>query len=93
MKSIAVGSVRMRRKGSSRFVQRLKRAFAPLATITVILFVWEWLVRLFDVPSLILPAPTDIVGNIIEKRHLYFVFSIPTLTQILAGFLRSKTAN
>jgi NitT/TauT family transport system permease protein len=86
MKSVAIESVQTRPRAPGRFAHRVKRAFAPFATIAVILIVWEWFVRFFDVPSLILPAPTDIVSNIIEKRHLYFVFSIPTLTQILAGF-------
>jgi NitT/TauT family transport system permease protein len=69
-----------------RVLERAKRALAPLVTIILVLVVWQWSVRYFKVPSLILPAPTDIVENIIEKHHLYIVFSIPTLSQILAGF-------
>jgi NitT/TauT family transport system permease protein len=86
MKSVAAEALPVTRQSGKRHLTRAIRALAPLTTLAIILAVWQWAVRFFEVPSLVLPAPSEIVLNIIEKRHLYLVFSVPTLVQILAGF-------
>jgi NitT/TauT family transport system permease protein len=69
-----------------RLLLRARRRAAPFIAIAAILALWQWGVQYFSVPTLILPAPNDILRNIIDKRNLYFAFSIPTLVEILAGF-------
>ena len=63
----------------------VRRSYAPLAIILA-LIVWEWLVRFFKVPALILPAPSAVFDHLVTHRSLYIGFTQPTLIEILAGF-------
>jgi len=41
---------------------RLRNATVPLATAAVLLLIWQFGVRLFEVPMYIAPAPSDVIG-------------------------------
>jgi NitT/TauT family transport system permease protein len=68
--------------------QRPEIILAPLLFI-VIIAGWEWVVKLLEIPRIVLPAPSRIVRAIITmftERNLAFHFGI-TLYETLAGFL------
>jgi NitT/TauT family transport system permease protein len=69
----------------------LRRSYAPAAIILAML-VWEWLVRLFKVAPLLLPAPSTVFEHLWTHRALYIGFSQPTLIEILAGFAVAAVA-
>jgi NitT/TauT family transport system permease protein len=69
-----------------RLVAMLPRLY-PLGAIIVLFAAWQWLVRLFKVPPLILPAPSEIFVNLWAKQSLYLAFAVPTLIEILFGFV------
>ena len=48
---------------------------------------WEVLVRLFGVPTFILPAPTQVLWEAAARHRLYLYHSWVTLYETLAGFL------
>jgi NitT/TauT family transport system permease protein len=70
---------------------RFGHFYSTIATVFLILF-WEGAVRLFDVPPLILPAPSSILATLWEKRALYLAFSIPTTIEIVVGFFVAAAA-
>lgn len=71
-------------------MDRLRRitreASWPLATVAVLLIVWEGAVRVFDVPDYVLPTPTAILGEIWTERSELWVHSLSTLWAVVAGF-------
>jgi NitT/TauT family transport system permease protein len=68
------------------------KSFYPVFAALALLLIWEICVRAFDVPELILPAPSRIFENLWVKRDLYFGFSIPTTLEIVEGFLVAAVA-
>jgi NitT/TauT family transport system permease protein len=58
----------------------------PLITIFLVLILWECSVRLFKIPTLVLPSPLLIFNSLIQKEDLFVSFSIPTLVEIFYGF-------
>jgi NitT/TauT family transport system permease protein len=62
------------------------RAATPLIAVAVFALIWEALVRLLDVNSAILPAPSVIVGYIVERHAILLQYLRPTLSEILSGF-------
>lgn len=69
-----------------RLILVVRRYLAAFIVIAALLLSWEAGVRFFSIPSLILPAPTEILQNLIAKRSLYLQFSLPTVLEILGGF-------
>lgn len=65
---------------------KIFRRSYPVIAIILTFLVWEWLVRLFKVPSLILPAPSAVFDHLWSNRALYIAFTKPTLLEVLAGF-------
>ena len=60
---------------------------APLLLMFLILAAWEALVRLFEVPTFVLPTPTQIVAAIFLDRAIIFSQLKVTLFEILSGYL------
>jgi NitT/TauT family transport system permease protein len=69
----------------------LRRA-TPLFVLLAIGLVWQGAVRLLHIPKLVLPAPTDIIENLVTRHELYLAFSVPTLIEIFAGFAVAAVA-
>jgi NitT/TauT family transport system permease protein len=59
-----------------------------LAAIFVfgLFLIWEIAVRKFAVPVYILPAPSEVLRIIVEKRTMFATESVPTLIETVAGF-------
>jgi NitT/TauT family transport system permease protein len=59
----------------------------PLATVAVLLLLWEALVRLFDVPRFLLPAPSDILRLFVDEWRMIAMHAGHTLASIAGGYL------
>jgi NitT/TauT family transport system permease protein len=55
-------------------------------TLIALLVLWEIACRGFQVPSFLVPAPSDIGARLYEKRDLYLGHTWITLYETLAGF-------
>lgn len=71
---------------------RLSKILYPLAAITAAFVLWQVGVRAFNVPRLVLPAPTDIFAELVAKWPIYLAFTQPTLSVILIGFAVATVA-
>jgi NitT/TauT family transport system permease protein len=60
---------------------------APVLLMFLILAAWEALVRLLEVPTFVLPTPTQIVAAIFLDRAIIFSQLKVTLFEILSGYL------
>lgn len=64
-----------------------RRGFEPVLWFAGLLAVWQLIVRLFEVPVFVLPAPTDFLVEIVEERDRLFHNGLITTKLILMGFL------
>jgi NitT/TauT family transport system permease protein len=58
----------------------------PLLASIVVLAVWAAIVRIFDVPDYLLPAPQDVARRIIKEWPLLWQHGTYTLLSVLTGF-------
>lgn len=56
-------------------------------TFVVLVVLWEAVCRIFQVPSFLVPSPTEIVARMIEKRELFVMHTWVTLYETVGGFL------
>jgi putative hydroxymethylpyrimidine transport system permease protein len=68
-----------------RFIMRKK--FIHLCEILFLLAVWQVLVRYYDVPIYILPAPSDVFLSIIGNQHALVYHALSTFLFTCAAFL------
>ena len=66
---------------------RLSAIAYPVATFTLLLLAWQFLVRLFGVPEYILPVPSEFLVKLAESRALIWQHTLVTANEILLGFL------
>ena len=59
---------------------------ASMIVLPVIL-IWEFLVRVFQIPVYLLPSPSQILVNLAENYELYVEASLLTLGEALAGLI------
>lgn len=69
-----------------RFVARLKGAVPGICSVGAVIVIWEFVVRVFDVPSYILPAPSDAVMALIQYWDYISGNMFITLREIGIGF-------
>jgi NitT/TauT family transport system permease protein len=55
-------------------------------TLIALVVLWEIACRVFQIPSFLVPAPSDIGARLYEKRDLYLRHTWITLYETLAGF-------
>ena len=65
---------------------RLKNIAIPVGAALALLLIWQFGVRLFEVPTYIAPSPTYIVSVFKTDFLLLMLNFWPTFMQILAGF-------
>jgi len=65
----------------------LSAILPPLALTIVVLVFWEAAIRLFKVPTFVLPAPSAIVVSLIESRAALLVAAKATAIEVLFGFI------
>jgi NitT/TauT family transport system permease protein len=66
---------------------RLSALLYPLATFSLLLLAWQFLVRLFGVPEYILPVPSEFLAKLVHSRALIWEHTLVTSTEIVLGFL------
>jgi len=66
---------------------RLSALLYPLATFSLLLLAWQFLVRLFGVPEYILPVPSEFLVKLVQSRALIGEHTLVTSTEIVLGFL------
>ena len=66
---------------------RVRRALPAVLLGLLVLAGWEGAVRLFDIPSFLLPGPVEITRAFWEARALLLKHSVPTALEAIVGFL------
>ena len=64
----------------------------PVATVIALLLIWQFGVRLFDVPAYIAPAPSDVGKTLVDKFPLLLKNFLPTLYESVLGFIAGNLA-
>ena len=70
----------------------MRRAVPAILLALMVLIVWESIVRLFDIPSFLLPGPVTIVQAFWGSRGMLLQQSVPTAGEALIGFLGAAAA-
>jgi NitT/TauT family transport system permease protein len=63
-----------------------------LGLMAVVIAIWEAAIRLFHVPTFVLPAPSAVVGSLIESRVQLAKAAEATSLEILLGFALAAVA-
>ena len=90
----ALGNVgRPRRSGPPRSAPGLRRLLGntllPASLIIVVLLTWAVSVRVFAIPSYLLPGPDEVLAKITQEWRLFLTHGAATLGVILSGFMVS----
>jgi NitT/TauT family transport system permease protein len=64
----------------------LRAVLLPTLFAAGILGLWEFLVRYFDYPEVILPAPSLVWAALIDRFDLIWFHTVPTMRDSIAGF-------
>lgn len=72
--------------------QRLTNIAVPIGTAIALLVIWQIGVRLFNVPTYIAPAPTDVIGVFQNEFPLLMRNFWPTFFESVAGFFAGNLA-
>ena len=67
-----------------RFLDKTK-LFSVLIILSILLF-WQLLVKVMDIPTFTLPAPTDIFSSLISQRVPLLKHSLSTCIAVIEGF-------
>jgi NitT/TauT family transport system permease protein len=65
---------------------KLRRALSPWATALAMFLLWEFCCRAFSVPEIILPAPVQILGALVQYWSVIQAGALQTLYTTLIGF-------
>ncbi|MBC9245755.1 ABC transporter permease [Paracoccus sp. 11-3] len=72
----------------SRFDTRLTRTLVPIVFGTTILLLWEMIVRIYSVPSVILPAPSQIGASFMANLPVLWTDFVQTIIKgALTGWI------
>jgi len=67
--------------------RRVPDAVLALALAAAVVAIWELTIRLFNVPTFVLPAPSAVIGSLIVSRAQLAVAARATAVEILLGFV------
>lgn len=70
----------------------MRRRILPIATLLVLLAIWEFCVRFFEVPNFIAPAPSAVLATLVDRFPMFMNNLLPTATQALAGYVIGNLA-
>jgi NitT/TauT family transport system permease protein len=63
------------------------RTVAPAVVLAIVLFLWQMVHMLFNVPSYILPSPAEVAEALYQFRGPIALHAAATLTTMLLGFI------
>ena len=66
--------------------RNIERA-GPLLLILLLVVLWQILTRALDIPSFLLPAPTDIARLMVDEWPLIQMHSLATIGSIVSGYI------
>ncbi|MFI4980446.1 MAG: ABC transporter permease [Nevskiales bacterium] len=66
--------------------ERTESVLYAVGTLVVVLLLWQGIVRLLDVPTYFIPAPSDILVALVRGRDLYADHFLVTLSSTLIAF-------
>src|SRR5207245_1695721 len=66
---------------------RMRRAWPPLALLALVVVAWQAVVRLFDVPDYVFPAPTAVASSFDHDFALLSRARWVTVREVLLGYL------
>jgi NitT/TauT family transport system permease protein len=72
--------------------RRIVSVAVPVGTAIALVAIWQLGVRLFEVPTYIAPAPSDVAGAFYSKFPILMKNFWPTLLEALAGFFVGNLA-
>lgn len=72
-----------------RVLGRLADVAFPVGTILIIVAIWEAICRLFDVPTYLLPPPSDVLALMAKRTDLLLYHATVTSGEIIVGFALS----
>jgi NitT/TauT family transport system permease protein len=87
MSEIAAEETTAQELAGSRVWRGLKEVWPAIALSATILVVWEAFIRLFEVATFVLPAPSAIVVSLIKNRAALAVATQATAFEIFFGFV------
>ena len=67
--------------------RRFDDLLPPIALTAAVLVLWEGAIRLFNIHTFVLPAPTAIVASLLENRDQLAVAAQATALEVLFGFV------
>jgi NitT/TauT family transport system permease protein len=73
----------------SRLWDALDRYGVPIGLAVALVVVWEFGVRLGNVPAYLLPPPTAVLASLVNDWKVIYLNIFPTLVAILGGFALS----
>lgn len=77
----------MEKFGSVPVIGSLKKLYEPALWFAGLLILWEFVIWVFDVRPIILPAPSNFLARIFEEYALFLVQGAITTKLILYGFV------
>ena len=77
------------REGTAGFRRGLNSIMPALGLSAGVLVFWEVVIRLFNVPTFVLPAPTAIIASLIANRGTLAVAAQATAIEVVFGFVFS----
>jgi NitT/TauT family transport system permease protein len=66
--------------------EKTLRIIAPGGFLLGVIILWEILVRGFQIPDFLIPAPSDVLETLINSRSFIFKHIFATVSEILLGF-------
>jgi NitT/TauT family transport system permease protein len=76
-------------EGRHRLWETLDRYGVPLGLAVALVMVWEFGVRLGNVPAYLLPPPTAVFASLVNDWKVIYLNIYPTLIAIIGGFALS----
>lgn len=67
--------------------ETFRRFVDPILWFAGLLLLWQFIVRAFEVPIFVLPAPTDFLADMVEERARLLHHGLITTKLILIGFV------
>jgi len=68
-------------------LMRFASWIAPFAVLVLCVLLWEAAVRLFKIPVYMLPPPSAIIQEMVEKRQFFMGHALHTSAAIVLGFI------
>ena len=73
--------------GASDAWRGLQDILPAIGLAGIVLVIWEVAIRLFSVPTFVLPAPTAVIRSLAESRYQLAVAAKATAIEVLFGFV------